>query len=569
MKLTSQIKNSIPYNYALDVRSGAVPAGKKMKQVVERFFDWIKNAQKDGYILDHKSGMMPINFAATCINHTQGKLAGQPFILAPFQQFSLYNVFSWKNKKTGLRRISTVYDKRAKKNGKTAEMAMLALYMMSFENESSSQVYVGATRQEQARICWDQARDFIDHNKANPILKKIGFECLQNKIVFPPLGSKMMALSKDSKTQDGISSHLSIIDEYHAHRDDSVKENLESSSVMRAQPITYHITTAGAAIGSVCYAYEQVCVEILQGIKQDDHTWIMIHDLDQDDDWKDERNWYKANPLLGNGLDIKNLRTEFTKAQNQPSKINNFLAKHLNQWVNAMETFISDDEWMRGDNPTVIDDSYFTTFGCCMALDLSTRKDLTALAVVSNPDPDGKVMTRVMHFCPAATIAARAKEDGVPYQAFVEAGVLTATPGETIDYNEVEKLALDWYFKYQASALEIDRYNADAIKNNLINNGVNVREFTQNIVNYTVPTKQFEALVVSGKLVHGNNPLLRWQIGGLIAILDPNENMRLDKSRSTRRIDGLIAIVMGIGGTMTPVDDKTSSSYNDPQNICF
>jgi len=568
MKLTREIKNSVPYNYALDVRSGAIPTGRKMQLAVTRFFSWIQTAQHDGYTLDHTAGMMPINFSENCINHTKGKLAGQPFILAPFQQFCLYNVFGWKNKSTGLRRISTVYDKRAKKNGKTAEMAMLALFMMSFENESSSEVYVGATRQEQAKICWDQAHDFIQHKKANPILNQLKFECLQNKILFPPLGSKMMALSKDSRTQDGISAHLSIIDEYHAHRDDTVKENLESSSVMRSQPITYHITTAGAMIGSVCYDYEQVCIEILKGIKKDEHTWIMIHDLDDDDDWQDEANWYKANPLLGNGLDIKNLRTEFTKALNQPSKINNFLTKHLNKWVHAMESWLTDDEWMRGHNAQPIDDSYFTDYGCSMALDLSTRKDLTALSVVSNPCPQGIVMTRVMHFCPSKTIALRAKEDGVPYQSFVEQGFLIATPGATIDYNEVEKLALQWYTKYNASVLEIDRYNADAIKNNLINNGVNVREFTQNIINYTAPTKQFEALVIEGKLVHGGNALLRWQVGGLITIQDPNENLRLDKSRSTRRIDGLIAIVMGIGGTMTPVENR-SSSYNDPQNICF
>jgi phage terminase large subunit-like protein len=569
MKLISKIKKSIPYQYAVSIHSGKLSTGDMMKLTAARFFDWIKNADKDGYHLDHTAGMTIINFFETCINHTQGKLAGQPFVLAPFQQFCLYNLFAWKNNATGLRRISTVYDKRAKKNGKTAEMAGLALFMMSFENESSSEVYVGATRQEQAKICWDQARDFIDHNRANPVLRALGFQCLQTKIEFPKLGSKMMALSKDSKTQDGISAHLSVIDEYHAHKDDSVKENLESSSVMRAQPITYHITTAGAAIGSVCFEYEQVCKDILRGIKNDDHTFIMIHDLDEGDDWESEANWYKANPLLGQGLSIKNIRSEYVKAKNQPSKVPNFKTKHLNMWVNSLETYIDDHIWMHESNATAVNDQDIMDAGCVLALDLSAVKDLTALSVVSHPDANGIVHTRSIHFCPQDTVLARSKEDAVPYQSFVEQGLMIATPGASVDYNIVEKYAREWYAYYGAEAIEIDKWNANNIEHNMINAGLNVRKFTQNMTNYTAPTKQFETLVVNGKLRHGGNPLLRWQVGGLVAISDPNENLRLDKSRSVRRIDGLITIVMGIGGTMTPLENSKESSYNDPENIVF
>jgi len=569
MRIKSIIKNSTPYQYALSIQSGKLPTGEMMKLTAARFFQWIKDADKDGYYLDHQAGMMIINFFEECINHTQGKLAGQPFILAPFQQFCLYNVFAWKNKKTHLRRISTIYDKRAKKNGKTAEMAGLALFMMSFENESSSQVYVGATRQEQAKICWKQARDFVMHNRANPILKKLGFLCKQTEIEFPKLGSIMMALSKDSKTQDGISAHLSIIDEYHAHKDDTVKENLESSSVMRAQPVTYHITTAGAAIGSVCFEYETVCKDILRGIKKDNNTFIMIHDLDPDDDWEDEKNWYKANPLLGQGLAIKNIRSEFVKAKNQPSKVKNFKTKHLNMWVNSLETYLEDNIWMHDSNKEKVNDQDIIDNGCVLALDLSSVKDLTALSAVSHPDSNGVVHTKTIHFCPQATVAARSKEDAVPYQSFVEQGLLIATPGASVDYAIVEKYAREWYAYFNAEAIELDRWNANSIKHNMINAGLNVREFTQNFTNYTVPTKQFEILVVNGKLRHGGNPLLRWQIGGLVAIKDPNENLRLDKSRSTRRIDGLITIVMGIGGTMTPLEDNNDSTYNNVENIVF
>src|SRR5690554_691362 len=232
MKLTREISSSVAHQYALAVKDGTLKVGKLIKLQVERYFQWIETAEKDGYYMDHQSGIQAVNFFPTCLNHTKGKLAGQPFHLAPFQQFTIYNIFAWKNTQTGYRRINSIYDKRAKKNGKTAEMSGLALFAISLDGEASAEIYVGATKEEQAKLCWEQAVAFINHPAfKNPILEAIGFRCLQSRILFEPLKGMMRALGGDSKTQDGINAHVAIIDEYHAHRDDSVKENLESSMV--------------------------------------------------------------------------------------------------------------------------------------------------------------------------------------------------------------------------------------------------------------------------------------------------------------------------------------------------
>ena len=162
MKPTKEMLLSTPFKYANSVRKGDVVCGKFIKLAVERFFDWIENAEKDGYYLDHNDAIRYINFFPKLLNHTKGKLAGEPFTLAPFQQFTIYNLFAWKSTKTKLRRISTVYDKRGKKNGKTAEMAGLSLCVMAIDGENEGEVYVGATKEDQAKICWKQAKQFID-----------------------------------------------------------------------------------------------------------------------------------------------------------------------------------------------------------------------------------------------------------------------------------------------------------------------------------------------------------------------------------------------------------------------
>lgn len=584
--LTQNIKATTAHQYAESVKAGRIRTGKKIQMQVDRYFGWIETAEADGFYIDHGAGTQAVNFFPTCLRHTKGKLAGQPFELAPFQQFTIFNLFAWKSTATGFRRFNTVYDKRAKKNGKSAEMAGLALLCMSFDGEASAEIYVGATKEEQARICWDQAADFISHPAyKSPVLEQIGFRKLQSKIIFEPLKGMMRALGGDSKTQDGINAHVSIIDEYHAHKDDTVKENLESSSVQRTQPITYHITTAGFDTHGVCKAFEDTCIEVLQGQKTDDSLWIMVHDLDEDDDWQKIENWYKANPLLGQGLSLEGIEKEFIKALNQPSKVPNFKTKHLNMWVDAPTVWIADETWMQNTDKVRLRN--FLKYGCAGAIDLSTNIDLTATAFICNPDEEGFQDVIVLTYCPLDTINKRSKEDRVPYRFWMDINyddfidfseteitalpgrnnqplkILTATPGNVIDYDYVQDYTKTYHDILKAKWIEFDRKFADMLVQKFEEMGMKMHPFTQNISHYSFPTKEFEAKVISGKMRHGGNPLLRWCLSGAVPITDTNENVRISKSHSTKRIDPLIASIMALAGTLT-IEEEETNKYADP-----
>jgi phage terminase large subunit-like protein len=151
----------------------------------------------------------------------------------------------------------------------------------------------------------------------------------------------------DSKTQDGINCHVGIIDEYHAHKDDTVRKFRIINRA--AHPaLIYHITTAGANVQSACKRYEESVIEVLEGRNIDNSLWIMIHDIDQED-LATEQSWEngkKANPLLGTGNRCH--RKEFVKALNQPSKIRNFKTKNLNMWVDQEFDWIYNEIWMKG-----------------------------------------------------------------------------------------------------------------------------------------------------------------------------------------------------------------------------
>lgn len=569
MKLTAEMLSSVPFQYANDVRSGKIVTGKKIKQAVERFFIWIEATDQSGFYLDHKAGMHIVAFYPTFINHTVGRLAKKPFVLAAFQAFTMYNVFAWKRSSDNLRRIRTVYDKRSKKNGKSAEMAGLALYCMSFDLEMEAQIYVGATKEEQARICWKQAKMFIDSPIANPGLRKIGFYCQQKIIGNLKTGSTMQPLGGDSKTQDGINSQLSIIDEYHAHKDDSVKENLESSSVQRSQPLVWHITTAGTNVQSACKRYEDSILEVLEGRTEMDHLWIMIHDLDEGDDWENEENWIKANPLLGQGLDIDRIRQEYDNAKLQPSKIPNFKTKHLNMWVDAPTVWIPNEIW-EANKVDKIPENVFLDFGSYAGLDLSTTTDISAFVVLSEPDLEGNRFLKPWFFCPHDNIDKRSKEDKVPYRYWMDKGWLIATPGNVIDYDYIQDIVLRNYASHGIKRIEVDGYNANYLMTTMMAIGANLSSFGQHIGNMSFPTKQFEKLVYSGKIKHDGNPILGWMLSGCITWSDANDNIKLHKGnsqRNGRRIDGIIAAVMALGGSLSPEEDN--GKYSKPQDEIY
>lgn len=570
MKLTDQHLKSIPFQYAQDVRDGKIIVGLRIKQAVERFYQWIETAEKDGFYLDHKKGISKIKFFETLLNHTKGKSAGQPFTLSPYQQFTYYNVFAWMqdHKDYGpIRRINNVYEKVGKKNGKTAAKAGLALDHISFELEPGAECYIGATKEDQAKICFNQAAEFV---KKSTALKQLGFKVLQREIWFG--NSVIKPLGGDSKTQDGINSSFSIIDEYHAHRDDSVKENLESSMASRKQPLVYTITTAGTNIAGVCKNFEDQCIAILEGQKKDDHFFIMIHDLNEADDWNDSKTWIKANPNLGITVTMDFLKKEYNKAKNQPSKIPNFKTKHLNMWVDAPQIWIPSEVWQKNKVSTKNYEALFVKkaaeFGSFAAADLSTTIDLTAVVWITNPDNKGNRYLMPYFFCPKSSIEARSKADRVPYRYWSDAGFLMATEGNTIDYAEIKKLILQKSPKYNTSIVGFDKWNAEQLRNEVQEAGIETEYFSQAIGIISYPTKQFEKLVYDGTLKHNNHPILSWNLSGCVTISDANENIKVHKGKShqgVKRVDGIIASIMALGISLTPPEHTEQSQYNDPE----
>lgn len=572
MIITQEQLDSVPFQYANDVLSGKIVCGKWIKLAAQRFFDWIETADQDGYYLDHKQAMFVIDFFPMFLVHTKGPLAKNktPFTLSPYQQFTVYNIFGWLHTETKLRRINFVYQSEARKNGKTTPLAGLGLYCQALDGEQGPEIYVGATKEAQAKTLWEQAYAFVEKSLN---LRKLGFANTQREIRFAHTSGVFRFLGGDSKTLDGLNPSVSLIDEYHAHKDDSVREVLESAMGARDNALVYIITTAGFNLKSACKLAEDSYKDILLGINKDDHTLIMIHQMDEDDDWEDENAWEKANPNMQYITTLKDfLKREYIKAKNQPSKIPNFKTKSLNMWVDGANVWITSDIWKRNDinferdkklPRLTLEADIFKKYGAYAGLDLSTTTDLTAFTIISEPDENGIRYIKFFIFCPEDTIEKRSKEDGVPYRYWRDQGYIIATPGNVVDYDVVEDYVRKLYIEYGVIRIERDRWNSNSIVNHLVEDSFNVSDFSQTLTNFSHPTKNFEKITYEGKLLHDGNPVAEWALSGCVTIEDHNENIRISKGKSHangKRIDPIIAGIMALGGSLSPTEEVSKYS---------
>lgn len=584
MEITPEMKSSVPFQYAYDVLNDKIVTGNWIKLAAQRFFDWIETADKDGYYLDHNAGMFVVNLFPILFVHTKGVLAKSktPFTLSPYQQFTIYNIFAWKISATGLRRINFVYEAVARKNGKTTQLAGLGLICQAFDEEEGAEIYVGATKELQAKTLWDQAYDFV---VKSPALRAVGFKNTTREIrwnngdqsgVFKFLGG-------DSKTLDGLNPSVAFVDEYHAHKDDGVREVLESAMGARESPLTYIITTAGFNLKSFCKLAEDSYKDILLEINKDDHTLIMIHQMDDNDDWEDEMNWQKCNPNMIYSTTLLDFtRRELTKATNQPSRVPGFKTKSLNIWVDGANFWIPSKEWKKNDinferdkklDRLIVDINKFKKFGSYAGLDLSTTTDITAFVILSEPDNDGVRYLKSFLFCPDDTIAKRTKEDRVPYEYWRDSGYLIATSGNVVDYDIIEEYIYANYYEFGIKRIEVDRWNSSSITNHLVEKDYEVSDFSQTITNFSHPTKEFEKMIYAGIIKHDGNPVMEWMLSGCVKIEDNNENIRISKGKSHangKRIDGIIASIMALGGSLSPKEETNESIYNrdDTEFIC-
>jgi len=196
---------------------------------------------------------------------------------------------------------------------------------------------------------------------------------------------------------------------------------------------------------------------------------------------------------------------------------------------------------------------------CYVGLDLSSTRDLTALAAAF-PDDDGPGFDVLPEFfVPADTIRERVTRDKVPYDQWARDGFLIATPGNVVDYEAVRRTLIAWDAEFDVREIAFDPWNAtDLVTRLQEQDGFTCVPIRQGFRSLTAPTKALEAAILSQALRHDGHPVLRWNIGNIAVEIDAAGNYKLSKKVSTERIDGASALV-------NAVDRMDRTRYSDPR----
>ncbi len=536
--------------YAEAVIDGRIAAGKLVRLACERHLRDLEHGHERGLWFDETAADRAIEFFRF-LRHSKGEWAGRTFELAPWQIFIVGCLFGWK-RADGTRRFRASYIEVPRKNGKTTLLAGICLLLAFFDDEPGAEVYAAATKRDQAKICWGEARQMV---LKTPALRQ-RIQALVGNLHDERTRSKFEPLGADADSMDGLNIHGAGVDELHAHKTRAIVDVLETATGARRQPLINYITTAGSDKLSVCRQQHDYGDRIVHQVIDDDTFFVYVATLDEGDDWTDERVWAKANPNLGISVKIDDLRRKCRKAREVPSEQNAFKRLHLDVWTEQVTKWVDVEVWDEAPPQTRLDD--LEGRACYGGLDLANVSDLAAFALWF-PDEDGEGGDLFGWFwVPEEGIRQRAERDRVPYDVWETQGLISATEGNVTDYDVIKQAILDLGERFEIRELGYDPWNATQLATQLQNEGLTVVPVRQGLASLAGPTREYKKLVVGRKVRHGGNPVLRWMFKNIAVRTDPAGNERPDKEKSSEKIDGQVAAIMAVGRAATHAGEGTS-----------
>lgn len=477
------------------------------------------------------------------LKHTKGVWYGKNFELLPWQDKIVRDLFGTL-KPNGYRQYNTAYIEIPKKQGKSELAAAVALYLTCGDGEYGAEVYGCAADRQQASIVFDVAVEMI--NQCPALKKRCKILASQKRIVYLPLKSFYQVLSAESYTKHGLNVHGVIFDELHAQPNRALYDvMLTGSGDARKQPLYFLITTAGTDRNSICYEVHRKAEDVINGKKNDPTFYPVIYGIKDDDDWTDEKNWYKANPSLDITVDIDKIRAAFNNAKENPAEENLFRQLRLNQWVKQSIRWMPMDKWNLCSY--AVDKERLKGRICYGGLDLSSTTDITAFVLVFPPeDEDGKYEVLPFFWLPEETLELRVRRDHVPYDTWKAKGLIMTTEGNVVHYGFIEKFIEELGTQYNIKEIAYDRWGAVQMVQNLEGMGFTIVPFGQGYKDMSPPSKELMKLVLEKKIVHGGNEVLEWMVDNIYIKTDPAGNIKPDKEKSTEKIDGAIALIMAL-----------------------
>lgn len=480
-------------------------------------------------------------------------------------------IFGWKRASDGLRRFRTVFAFIPKGGGKSPWSSGTMLYMVRCDGEAAAEGYALANDRNQARTVHENCKIMVEES---PLLKD-GAEVLRDSIYWEDSRSTLQVLSSDASSAHGKRPHVLSFDELHGfsgERDRELFEALKKSMIKRRQPLLIVITHAGTDDEGLCHEQYEYAKAVLNGTIPDESFLPVIFEAQPEDDWASEEVLRRVHPGYGITVKPDALATELLEAKSNPRKQNDYKRYYLNIWTNQATAWIPIEWWDACAGG--LDDAELVTLECAAGLDLAQKWDLACFCLgfrkylaredkvdVIAEDSTGAIVTKAVSlnyqlfvrpffWIPENTLRQHEQQDGVPYQQWVDEGLVTATDGDVIDYSriyqDITTTIVPRYPRLKESVIGYDPAFATDLATKLRDMaGLKVVEVLQNYKMLSEPSQIVEALIKGRRVRHDGHQVLRWNWSNVTIKTDDAGRIRPVKPKNaTKRIDGAVAMIM-------------------------
>ena len=495
---------------------------------------------------DPKKAKHAIEFIENYCRHSKGKMGGKPFILELWQKALIAATFGIVHKIDGTRKYQEVMLMVGRKNGKSTLAAAIGLYLQIADGEPGAEVYACATKKDQAKIIWLEAKRMV---RKSPALRK-RMKTLVAEINSDFNDSFFKPLGRDSDSLDGLNVHGALLDEIHAWTDQNLYDVIVDGTSSREQPLVFITTTAGTVRESVFDIKYDEAERVINGYEdpkgyKNERFLPIIYELDNRKDWQDEDCWYQANPGLGTIKQIEQLRNKVNKAKANSLLVKNLLCKDFNVRETTTEAWLTFEQL---NNPATYDLEKLKPRYGIGGSDLSSTTDLTCGTVIFMVPGDDTIYVLQMYWLPEELLEKRTLEDKIPYDKWKDMGLLRTIPGNKIHYKHVTEWFLevqneyDIYIPWHGYDSWSAEYYVEEMKSYFGKEGM--EPVIQGKKTLSGPMKRLGRDLEAKRINYNNSPVLKWNLSNVAVETDKNGNIQPVKtSNQRRRIDGFASLL--------------------------
>lgn len=504
--------------------------GRLIKLAAQRFIDDLRRT--DVYF-DEEEACRMVNFGERYCYQWEGDWRGVLIKFENWQRFIFEQVYGWIRVDTGTRRFDEVFVEVAKKNGKSSMAAVLMnFHVCADDRVNTPKVFTGANNEDQAKICVNMAGRIIEQSPDlmdlvdDGTLKLFNYKDNITEIVHTEKDGFIKAFAKESSDKKsktaggkhGVNASLGVIDEFGMSPDHGASKPIKTSMASRKERLMFYITTAGFNMDGPCFQeLRKVGIQVLEGTVLKDNYLPVIFEMDEGDDWKDEKNWRKCNPNLDVSVNRDFLRSMVSDAVTYGGTTEvDVKTLNFNMWCDSPAVFISSEIWNTNTHGLTIDSGE----ECYAGIEIGPSGAISAVAMLF---PGEIVRIKMLWF-----LAEEALKTNEFYRD--NRDHIKIDPG-----NEVEnQVAVNWIIE------EFGNYNLHSFcfpmtqKNNsiiqeLIKWGYTGNPISQGLSGISNATTEWEKFLRDAKVEHFDDPILAWHNSNCLAIRK-EAGTRIEKS---------------------------------------